>query len=133
MIYEDEEKVIFYTQYGLFAYDLVEREMIFSVDFMKAYGTLGSVQGETGTYAAASPDGMEIVIHYTDDADWEEKYEAYFIDVATMTWRTGEFRDLDAVFDRDLVEGEVYSGAKVRNACYERDGKTWDVFAEYFK
>lgn len=130
IIYEDEERVIFFTEYGLFAYDLAERKMLFSVDHVKAYGTTGSVQGETGTYAATSPDGMEIVLYYTAP---NQVFDAYYIDVASMTWRTGEFRDLDEVFDRySLVEGEVNPGVTIKEAYYERDGEVWDVFAEYF-
>ena len=133
VIYEDGERVIFYTHYGLFAYDLAEKCMIFSVDFIKAYGVEGAVQGDTGTYAAASPDGMKIVLHYIDDPEREEKYDAYYIDVATMTWKTGQFRDMSACFDRDLVEGEVIPGGNIKGTCYRRNGETWDVFAEYFK
>lgn len=133
VIYEDEERVIFYTDYGLFAYDLAGRKMIFSVDFIKAYGVEGSVQGDTGTYAAASPDGMKIVLHYIDDVEQEDKYDAYYIDAAAMTWQTGKLQYLDETFDRDLVEGEVIPGGSIKGTCYQRNGEKWDVFAEYIK
>ncbi|MBE6950570.1 MAG: hypothetical protein E7451_04450 [Ruminococcaceae bacterium] len=129
IIYEDEDQVIFYTRYGLFAYDLVERKMIFTIDHVKAYGTTGSVQGETGTYAAATPDGMEIVLYYTAP---HQVFDAYYIDVATMTWRKGEFQDLKEKFDRDQIKGKTDQGSTIREASYERNGEIWDVFAEYF-
>ena len=133
VIYEDETQVIFYTHYGLFAYDLAEKSMIFSVDFIKAYGVEGAVQGDTGTYAAASPDGTKILLHYTDDMEQEDKYDAYYIDAAAMTWRTGKLEYLEEEFDRDLVEGEVVPGGTIAKTCYRRGGETWDILAEYFK
>lgn len=133
IIYEDADRVIFNGEYGLFAYDLVQREMIFSVDYRKTHGTLGSIQGDTGIYAEASPDGMEIMFCYYENGAEQEYSDAYYIDVAAMTWRTGEFQELDEEFDRDLVEGEVNPGMTIKEARYERSGETWDVFAEYFE
>lgn len=67
IIYEDEDNIIFFTDYGLFDYDLVECKITHSFDFLKAYRTLGGTQGDYGTYASASPDGTRIVVHYVHE------------------------------------------------------------------
>lgn len=128
IIYEDEKQIIFYTRYGLFAYDLIERKMIFTVDHMKAFGIIGSVQGEYCTYAAATPDGKKIVFYSTEP---EYEFDAYYIDVETMTWQTGDFQHFEAEFDRDTAKGVVIPGGTTKTTRYVRDGETWDVFAEY--
>lgn len=131
IIYEDADNFIFYTDYGLFDYDLVERKITHSFDFMKAYGRLGATQGEDGTYASASADGTKIVIHFIFG---DEYFDACYLDLTSMTWQTGAFRDLDVRFDRyNLVKGYVYPCDSHRETFYERDGKTWYVFAEYFE
>lgn len=129
IIYEDEEQVIFYTRYGLFAYDLIERKMIFTVDHVKAFGIIGSVQGEYCTYAAATPDGKKIVIYSTEP---ECEFGAYYIDVENMTWKEGEVRELDAEFDCDTAKGVVIPGGTIKDTRYVLDDETWEVFAEYF-
>lgn len=129
IIYEDEERVIFYTRYGLFAYDLIECKMIFTVDHVKAFGMVGSVQGEYATYAAATPDGKKIVFYSTDP---ECASDAYYIDVETMTWKTDQLQDLDAEFDPDTAKGVVIPGGTVKTTRYVLDDETWDVFSEYF-
>lgn len=129
IIYEDEERVIFYTGYGLFAYDLIERSMIFTIDHVKAFGIDGSVQGEDATYANATPDGKKIVLYSTLPG---RTHDAYYIDVEAMTWKTGEFQELDAEFDRDAAKGVVIPGGTIKGTRYVLDGETWDVFAEYF-
>lgn len=128
IIYEDEEQIIFYTRYGLFSYDLIERKMIFTVDHVKAFGMVGSVQGEYATYADATPDGKKIVFYSTVP---ECAHDAYYINVETMTWKTGEFQELDAEFDRDAAKGVVIPGGTIKTTRYVLDGETWDVFAEY--
>ena len=129
IIYEDADNFIFYTDYGLFDYDLVERKITHSFDFMKAYGRLGATQGDDGTYASASADGTKIVIHFIFG---HEYFDACYLDLTSMTWQTGAFRDLDEQFARyDLVEGTVYPCDSHRETFYERDGEVWYVFAEY--
>lgn len=128
IIYEDEEQVIFYTGYGLFAYSLIERNMIFTIDHVKAFGIDGSVQGEDATYADATPDGKKIVFYSTLPG---RTHDAYYVDLETMTWKTGEFQELDAKFDRDAAKGVVIPGGTIQTTRYMLDGKTWDVFAEY--
>ena len=60
--YESADMLIFYGDFGLFGYDLKSNELKFSVDFVKAVGIEGSVQGSYGTVVDVSEDGNTIII-----------------------------------------------------------------------
>lgn len=131
LVYESANSIIFFGDFGLFGYDLSEQKMSFAVDFVKAYGEKGSVQGSYGTYVEVSSDGQRIALTYTDPDAPEVKNEAYYIDIPTMTYQRGEYQPLDDIFVKETAIGYVRPGGKISSTVYVCGEKEWAVFDGY--
>lgn len=126
--YEGDDFIICYCECGLFGYDLNKREMTFEIDFVKAYGKKGSVQGSYGTCAVTSSDGKCVVITYTEP---DVVYDTYYIDVPTLTYRKGEYEDLANIFVKESAVGYVRSAIEISSAVYVRGDQEWRLFDGY--
>lgn len=133
VVYESDQFIIFWGAPGLFGYDLVNQEVTFDVDFMKAYGIRGVIQGSVGTYVEASPDGQSITIRFDprlfDSLD--AAHEAYYIDVPTLTYRRGAYKPMKHIFGEENAVGYVMPGAKMSDTVYIRGEKVWTIFEGY--
>jgi hypothetical protein len=126
--FESEDMLIFYGEFGLFGYDLNTKELKFSVDFVKAVGIEGSVQGSYGTAVDVSEDGNTVVIsEYI--VETETRGKTCCIDVPSLTYERGEYEPPEHLFDREEVKGSVYPGVKISQIKYTLDGKEWLPFA----
>lgn len=65
VVYESDQFIIFWGAPGLFGYDLVNQDVTFDVDFMKAYGERGLIQGSHSTYVEVSSDTTRTI--YVND------------------------------------------------------------------
>ena len=128
LVFESDDRIIFYGKSGIYCYDLAENEMIFTVDFVKAYGKEGSVQGEYGTYVEVSNDGQNIVLSYTDPDDPEKVNDSYFIDVSSMTYTKGDYKPLENAFLREQAEGQVIPFSTIKDTVYIKGDKSWTPF-----
>ncbi|HPT61971.1 MAG TPA: hypothetical protein PLN81_10330 [Bacillota bacterium] len=131
LVFESDRFIIFYGDFGLFGYDLKNREITFSVDFIKAFGKKGSVQGEYGTAVEVSHDGRNIVLTYTDPDNPEDVKDAYFIDVPTLTYTRGEYRPIENAFSRENAVGYIRTTGEIGTTLYIRGDKVWLVFDNY--
>lgn len=122
MVYESPEQIIFYGWFGLFGYDLEKECLTFGIDFLKTFGQSGSVQGEVGTGVEVSRDGTRIIL---SDPAIEG---AYYIDLSTMTFRTGEYRPMEDAYPWDEITGEIFCSYNIETCRYMRDGKEWFIF-----
>ena len=128
LVFESDDRIIFYGKSGIYCYDLAENEMIFTVDFVKAYGKEGSVQGEYGTLVEASNDGQSVVLSYTDPDDPEKVNDSYFIDVSSMTYTKGDYKPLENAFLREQAEGQVIPFSTIKDTVYIKGDKSWTPF-----
>ena len=128
LVFESDNRIIFYGKSGIYCYDLAENEMIFTVDFVKAYGKEGSVQGEYGTLVEASNDGQSVVLSYTDPDDPEKVNDSYFIDVSSMTYTKGDYKPLENAFLREQAEGQVIPFSTIKDTVYIKGDKSWTPF-----
>ena len=125
--FESEDMLIFYGDFGLFGYDLKTKELKFSVDFVKAVGIEGSVQGSYGTAVDVSEDGNTVVIsEYT--VERETRGKTCYIDIPSLTYRHGEYEHLENPFNKENIKGSVYPGVKISQIKYMRDDKEWSLF-----
>ena len=125
--FESEDMLIFYGDFGLFGYDLKANEIKFSVDFVKAVGIKGSVQGSYGTAVDVSEDGNTVVIsEYT--VETETRGKTCYIDIPSLTYEHGEYEPLENPFNKENIKGSVYPGVKISQIKYMIDGKEWSLF-----
>lgn len=129
LAYESEDLIIFYGSIGLFGYDLDKKEITFAVDFMKAVGIKGSIQGSRGTSVEVSADGKKIVIS-DYDAERNIRHKTCYIDIPTLTYTHAEYLPLQDVFDRDAAKGVIYPGVKTEQVKYILGDTEWSLFAE---
>jgi beta-lactamase regulating signal transducer with metallopeptidase domain len=129
LAYESDDFIVFYGSIGLFGYDLSKKEITFSVDFMKAVGVEGSIQGSRGTSVEVSSDGKKIVIS-DYDAEKNMRYKTCYIDLSAQTYTHADYLPLQDVFDRDTAKGYVYPGVKTEQVKYILGDTEWSVFAE---
>lgn len=125
--FESENMLIFYGDFGLFGYDLKSNEIKFSVDFVKAVGILGSVQGSYGTAVDVSADGNTVVISEYS-AETETRGKTCYIDIPSLTYKHGEYQPLENSFNKENIKGSVYSGVKISQIKYMLDENEWNLF-----
>ena len=128
--YESEDFIVFHGNFGLFGYDLNKREILFSVDFVKAIGIAGSVQGSHGSAVEVSDDGKTIML-YEYDVETETRGEACYIDVPTLTYTLGEYMPMDSVFSHDNAVGYIMTTTVIETLYYARGDKEWLLFENY--
>ena len=125
--FESEDMLIFYGSFGLFGYDLKANELKFSVDFMKAVGIEGSVQGSNGTAVDVSEDGNTIIVsEYKVETDTRGK--TCYIDIPSLTYRYDEYKPLKKPFNKENIKGYIYPGVKISQIKYVLDDKEWSLF-----
>lgn len=129
LAYESEDFIVFYGSIGLFGYDLHEKEITFAVDFMKAVGIEGSIQGSRGTSVEVSADGKTIVIS-DYDVEQDVRHKTCFIDVPTLTYTIEDYEPLDRVFECDAAKGYIYPGVKVEQVKYIIGDSEWILFGK---
>ena len=125
--FESEDTLIFYGDFGLFGYDLKANELEFSVDFVKAVGIEGSVQGSYGTAVDVSKDGNTIIISEYN-VETETRGKTCYIDIPTLTYEYAEYQPLENVYQKENINGSIYPGVKISQIKYMRDGKEWSLF-----
>ena len=125
--YESDDMLIFYGDFGLFGYDLKANELKFSVDFVKAVGIEGSVQGSYGTAVDVSEDGNTIIISEYN-VETETRGKTCYIDIPSMTYEHTEYQPLENPFNKENIKGSVYSGVKISQIKYMLNGKEWSLF-----
>ena len=125
--YESDDMLIFYGDFGLFGYDLKANELKFSVDFVKAVGIVGSVQGSYGTAVDVSEDGNTIIISEYN-VETETRGKTCYIDITSMTYEYAEYQPLKNAFQKENINGSIYSGVKISQIKYMIDGKEWSLF-----
>ena len=125
--FESEDMLIFYGDFGLFGYDLKANELAFSVDFVKAVGIKGSVQGSYGTAVDVSEDGNTIILSEYN-VKTEKRGKTCYIDIPSMTYQHGEYESLKNPFNKENIKGYVYPGVKISQIKYVLDDKEWNLF-----
>ena len=125
--YESDDMLIFYGDFGLFGYDLKANELKFSVDFVKAVGIEGSVQGSYGTAVDVSEDGNTIIISEYN-VETETRGKTCYIDIPSMTYEYAEYKLLENAFQKENVNGTIYPGVEISQIKYMLDGKEWNLF-----
>ena len=125
--FESEDMIVFYGDFGLFGYDLKANEIKYSVDFEKAVGIEGSVQGSYGTAVEVTEDGNNIIIS-DYNAETEERGKTCYIDVSSLTYEHSEYEKPEKLFDKEKVEGYVYPGTKISQMKYVLGDKEWSLF-----
>lgn len=118
--FESDNFIIFHGDFGLFGYDLSARELVFSVDFIKAVGIAGSVQGSAGTAVEVSNDGKTIIISEYN-AETESRGEVCYIDVPTLTYTRKEYKPLENAFQRHNANGYIFPGVNISGVKYLLD------------
>ncbi len=125
--FESEDILIFYGDFGLFGYDLKANELEFSVDFVKAVGIEGSVQGSYGAAVDVSEDGNTIILSEYN-VKTEKRGKTCYIDIPSMTYQHGEYEPLQKPFNKENIRGYVYPGVKISQIKYVLDDKEWNLF-----
>lgn len=125
--FESEDMLIFYGDFGLFGYDLNTNELKFSVDFVKAVGIEGNVQGSYGVSVDVSEDGNTIVISEYN-VETETRGKTCYIDIPSLTYEYAEYQPLENAFQKENVKGSIYPGVKISKIKYMIDGKEWSLF-----
>jgi len=132
LAYESEDKIIFYGDFGLFEYDLNESEITLAVDFVKAVGIEGSVQGSYGTAVEVSDDGKTVIVSEYD-VEGDARGAVCTIDTEALTYTKGEYIPLDDAFMKDNTKGYIYPGTKIGDAKYILGNKEWILFEKVYK
>ena len=102
-------------------------ELTFSVDFVKAVGIKGYVQGSYGTDVDVSEDGNTIIVsEYT--VETESRGKTCYIDIPSLTYEYGAYEPLENSFDKENIKGSVYPGVKISQIKYMLNGKEWILF-----
>lgn len=127
LVYESDDFIIFYGSIGLFGYDLEKKEISFAIDFMKAIGIDGSVQGSRGACVEVSTDGKTLIVSDYDVAQ-DQHYKTCYIDIPTQTYAIKEYEPLDDAFAHDSIKGYIYPGVKTEQVKYILGGREWLVF-----
>ena len=127
IVFESEDVIIFYGDFGLFGYDLKANELEFSIDFEKAVGIEGSVQGSYGTAVDVSEDGNTIIISEYN-VETETRGKTCYIDIPSLTYEYAEYQPLENTFEKENVNGYIYPGVKISQIKYMLDGKEWRLF-----
>ncbi len=125
--FESEDMLIFYGDFGLFGYDLKANELEFSVDFVKAVGIEGNVQGSYSTAVDVSEAGNTIIISEYN-VETETRGKTCYIDIPSLTYEHGEYKPLANPFNEENIKGYVYPGVKVSQIKYVLDDKEWSLF-----
>ncbi len=125
--FESENMLIFYGEFGLFGYDLKSSELKFSVDFVKAVGIEGSVQGSYGTAVDVSEDGNTIIISEYN-VEGETRGKTCYIDIPSMTYEHSEYQPLETAFLKENINGSIYPGLKISQIKYMLGDKEWNLF-----
>lgn len=125
--FESEDMLIFYGDFGLFGYDLQANELTFSVDFVKAVGIEGSVQGSSGPAVDVSEDGKTMIISEYK-VETEKRGKTCYVDLSAMTYWQGEYEPLTNPFDKENIKGYIYPGVKISQIKYVLDEKEWNLF-----
>jgi len=138
LIFEDEYFIIFFDEIGLFGYDLNENELVFAIDFMKAIGRPGRVQGSHGTVATVSYDGKIITFMDTGADNPLDDVYFYIIDITSLTFTRTlmqvdnaiNFRPIDnlTTFSLDNAIGFVQTSNEMRHTRYRRKDVIWYIF-----
>ena len=127
LVFESEDMIVFYGDFGLFGYNLNTEEIEFSVDFVKAVGIEGSVQGSKGPAVEVSADGNTVVIcEY--DAETEMRGKACYIDIPTLTYTYGEYNPMESVFEKENAKGYIYPGVQIGQVKYILGDNEWQLF-----
>ena len=125
--FESEDMLIFYGNFGLFGYDLKENELKFSIDFVKAVGIEGNVQGSYGTAVDVSDDGNTIILSEYN-VETETRGKTCYIDIPSLTYEHGEYEPLENAFQKENINGAIYPGVKISQIKYMLDEKEWSLF-----
>lgn len=125
--FESEDMLIFYGDFGLFGYDLKANEIQFSVDFVKAVGIEGSVQGSYGPAVEVSEDGNTVLISEYN-VETETRGKTCYIDIPSLTYEQGEYQPLDKAFQTENISGSIYPGVKISQIKYMLNDKEWTLF-----
>ena len=131
MAYESDGFIVFYGDFGLFGYDLYTKEMVFDVDFEKAYGKKRQIQGDYGTHVEMNNSGKNIVLTYTDPDNPDVATEAYYFDMSSLTYHRGDYHSLGDIFQPDNSIGYVMAGGSIKTSKYVREEEEWEVFEKY--
>lgn len=131
LVFESDDLIMFYGDFGLFGYNLKSREITFAIDFVKTFGRKGSVQGQYVTGVEASSDGREIVFVDTDPDHPDDVKEAYFVDVPTLTYTCGAYRPIENAFLRENAVGYARPGGSIITTVYIRGDQQWHLFDGY--
>ena len=101
--------------------------MKFSIDFVKAVGIDGTVQGSSGTAVDVSEDGNTIVIsEYSVEED--KRGKTCYIDIPSLTYKCGEYESLENTFNKENIKGSIYPGIKISQIKYMLEDKEWSLF-----
>ncbi len=125
--FESNDLLIFYGDFGLFGYDLKANKIKFSVDFIKAVGIEGSVQGSYGTSVDVSIDGNTVVISEYN-VEKETRGKACYVDIPSLTYEYSEYKPLKVPFNKEHIKGTIYPGVKISQIKYMINNKEWKVF-----
>ena len=127
LAYESDGFIIFYGSIGLFGYDLNNKEITFAVDFMKAVGIEGNIQGSRGTSVEVSADGETVIIS-DYDAEKNIRHKTCYIDIPTLTYTIADYKPMDRVFDRETAKGYIYPGVKTEQVKYIIGSEEYIIF-----
>lgn len=113
LAFVSDELLVFYGYFGVFAYDFVKEELVFSADLLTAMGWTGIETGDC-VRPIVDADGSRIRLAYTQEG-WDHYLIRYEIDTVDWSW---EFVEYELPPDDT---GEVFS--------LERDGFDYGSFA----
>ena len=130
LCYESESLIVFYGEQGLFGYDPEQGKVVFEVDFIKAFGKMGVIQGSHGTGVSVDADGENLILSFRDPDDSGDQ-EVYFIHIPTLTYRKGRDLPMKDVFQMESVEGYVMPYGRLGDTVYVRGDQRWAVFEGY--
>ena len=112
LYYADQEKFIFSGYYGLFVYDMTNREIVRSVD-LKSIGC-DATQGESVCEITVAEDGMTVFLHRMDQS------QMYVYKVADNSMTMDDYNLVGVSLYHNLYDGLEYE----KYASYESDGET---------
>ena len=128
IVYENEHFVIFYGEFGLFGLETTTNQIVFEMDFPKAFGPRANtqIQGQYGITVVVDANGEVAVVTYTEP----ELTSSYSIHIPSRTFQRGEVA-MDEAFSNEAVEGLVMPLGEIRYSTYMRDGLSQLVFLRY--
>lgn len=130
LLWEDENRIMFYGSFGFVCYDLSPSPgIVFTVDPVKAVGHTANPHDSAGCRVEVSADGSTVGLEYLD-AETGCKHPCLRIDVASQTC---EYRDnappLTLDGEERQFEGRLVCGQTLRELRYERAERVWEPFA----